>query len=143
MKWTGGGSEPAGVFVSGAHTGSYYMDRQLQVAMDCEDAVHKLTSALEERGMRVYRSFDLRAALAAIPDCTCPHHGTDKCTCQYAVLFVYGRTSTPLLIVAHGRDGWTHLLLSEEEVVAAEVSKSVWEVLTALFQQETTLRRVS
>ena len=85
------------------------MDQPVQIEMDCQVVVQALTQALEAQGMRVYRSFDLRTALAALPNCGCPHHGTERCTCQYAVLLVYGDAPSPALVAAHGRDGWTRL----------------------------------
>ncbi len=85
------------------------MEQQVQVAMDCQETIEVLAQALEIQGMRVYRSFDLRNALASLPECDCPHHGTEQCTCQYAVLLVYGDASSPVQVVAHGRDGRTWL----------------------------------
>jgi hypothetical protein len=83
----------------------------MQLALDCRDTIGALTGALEALGLRVYRSFDLRAALVGLPHCSCPHHGTEQCTCQYAVLLVYGAGSSPVQLVAHGRDGHTWLKL--------------------------------
>lgn len=50
-------------------------------------------AALRKHGFHVVRSFDLASALdPADPTCSCPHHGTEQCTCRYAVLLVYGNT---------------------------------------------------
>lgn len=81
------------------------MNCEYQVELPHNVVIERLSDALEAAGLRVYRSFDMRNALAALPDrCTCPHHGTSKCTCQYAVLLVYGNAPAPALMVIHGRD---------------------------------------
>ena len=46
---------------------------------------------LMARGFQVERTFDLHAARLAQVDCTCPHHGTNDCTCQMIVLLVHRR----------------------------------------------------
>ncbi len=99
------------------------------VTMDCQEAVSVLVRTLEARGMQVYRSFDLRSALASLPDCDCPHHGTAQCTCHYAVLLVYGDTPPPALVIAHGRDGRTWFTLSEANSPPAALREAVSEVL--------------
>lgn len=78
-----------------------------------EDAVALVTNALEQRGFHVIRSFDLAGTLDPDdPACSCPHHGTERCTCRYTVLLAYRlpQTSTAVefashSIVIHGRDG--------------------------------------
>ena len=71
-----------------------------------DTGVTRIIHALREVGYQVQRSFDLRSALeAALPDCGCPHHGTEACDCQYAVLLVYANGGTPTPLVVHGRDG--------------------------------------
>lgn len=86
------------------------MEEQVVFA-PCTWTVTALTDALNQRGYRVERSFDLRSALHSHNQCTCPHHGTEKCTCEYMVLFVYEEISTtpPVVIIAHGRNGITWL----------------------------------
>lgn len=84
------------------------MNYEYQVELSHDVVIERLTDALEAAGLRVYRSFDMRTALTALHDeCTCPHHGTSKCSCQYAVLLVYGDTPAPALVVIHGRDETT------------------------------------
>ena len=60
---------------------------------------------LSRHGLHSIRSFDLRSALEAWPDCECPHHGTAQCTCQYVVLLVYGPRNTPVTVVVHSNSG--------------------------------------
>ncbi|OGO66991.1 MAG: hypothetical protein A2Z37_06185 [Chloroflexi bacterium RBG_19FT_COMBO_62_14] len=60
---------------------------------------------LSEHGLHSIRSFDLRSAMEAWPDCECPHHGSAKCTCQYVVLLVYGSRNTPVTVVVHTNSG--------------------------------------
>lgn len=84
------------------------MEYEYQVELPHDVVIERLSDAFEAAGLRVYRSFDMRNALAALHDeCTCPHHGTSMCTCQYAVLLVYGDAPAPALVVIHGRDETT------------------------------------
>ncbi|OGO72519.1 MAG: hypothetical protein A2Z37_13510 [Chloroflexi bacterium RBG_19FT_COMBO_62_14] len=75
-----------------------------------EAAVQALTSALNQQGVHVLRSFDLRQAIAAHDEeCDCPYHGSIHCTCQYIVLLAYDDDSDPVVITAHTRADVTHL----------------------------------
>lgn len=93
-----------------------------------EDAVALVMAALQQRGFRVVRSFDLASALDPDdPACSCPHHGTDRCTCRYTVLLVYGpvvgetppeigpASIAPRSVTIHARDAETHISLSRFE----------------------------
>jgi hypothetical protein len=85
--------------------------------LDAEAAVQLATDALERHHLRVVRNFDLRNALQTQDSpCTCPHHGTADCECNYVVLLVYDRAPTPDWatppagkIVIHSHDGMTWL----------------------------------
>jgi hypothetical protein len=68
---------------------------------DSETAAQTATLALTRCNFRVVRSFDLRSALVAHKDCTCPHHGTTACTCQFVVLLVYKAGTGPVVITIH------------------------------------------
>ena len=90
-----------------------------------EAAARTATAALIRCGLHVVRSFDLRSARtshadseASRWDCTCPHHGTAQCACQFVVLLVYGDPSTlplvagqvataPLVLTLHSHDDRT------------------------------------
>jgi hypothetical protein len=83
----------------------------VEIHKPCNDIVVKLTALLQEAQFRVERSFDLQSA--RIAGCTCPHHGTDQCDCQYIVLLVYDDTPAPLTLVVHGHDGWSWITLAD------------------------------
>ena len=68
----------------------------------------KLTSA----DFRVVPTFDLQVARNAHPDCPCPHHGTDECSCQLVVLLVYGKQTDPATLIIHGHDDKTWISLA-------------------------------
>ena len=88
-----------------------------------EDAVAVVTNALKQRGFHVIRSFDLAGALDPDdPACSCPHHGTERCTCRYTVLLVYRppQASDPVhfaphSITIHARDGEAYIGLARLE----------------------------
>ena len=86
---------------------------------DGETAAQAVTAALTQRGLRVVRTFDLRSALAAHADhaasswdCDCPYHGTDRCTCQFIVLLVYGDAGGPVVVNAHSHDAQTRVRIA-------------------------------
>lgn len=83
----------------------------LTLQSDSQTAVEESIRRLEQSGMQVLRSFDLKVARAAQVGCTCPHHGTEHCDCQMVVLLVYGKYSFPVTLVVHGHDGQTHIAL--------------------------------
>ena len=81
-----------------------------------ETTAQVVMAALQRRGLRVLRSFDLRSALstrshrqAAPCDCGCGDWGTDHCDCQYVVLLVYGSTGVPIAVTVHSRAGLARL----------------------------------
>lgn len=92
-----------------------------------EEVVASITRTLEQKGLRVYRSFDLRTARSADVGCTCPHHGTAECDCQMVVLLIYGPEGQPSTLVLHGHDEHTW-------VVSMETANSELRAgITALF----------
>jgi hypothetical protein len=75
-----------------------------------------VSAALQRRGLRVARSFDLRSALAtdsrrlaALCDCRCANFATAQCDCQYVVLLVYGSTGGPVVVTVLSRAGLARL----------------------------------
>ncbi|MBI3160100.1 MAG: hypothetical protein HYZ26_10935 [Chloroflexi bacterium] len=50
----------------------------------------------------VLQSFDLKGAESALKACSCPHHGTRDCECEYVVLLVYGGDEAPITLEGHG-----------------------------------------
>jgi hypothetical protein len=77
-----------------------------RVLFDCggETAASVAALFLGRSGFRVQRSFELTSAMAAVEDCCCPYHGTERCTCQFVVLLVYGDQGDPVVVTAHSRD---------------------------------------
>jgi hypothetical protein len=89
---------------------------EFSLRLDAEAAVQLTTHVLEQHQLRVVRNFDLRNALhSQDTPCTCPHHGTAECECNYVVLLAYdmtapGRRPQPAgQIVIHSHDGTTWL----------------------------------
>jgi hypothetical protein len=101
------------------------MEEHIQAGVDCQTAVDALTEALEGDGLRVYRSFDLQAALTYLPNCGCPHHGTAPCDCQYVVLLVYDAAALPTQIVAHGRDERTWLACPATSTLLSQIRRAL------------------
>lgn len=90
------------------------MLHEFAASLPWEKSVAGIRRALTAAGLRVEQSFDLRAALALVPNCTCPHHGTAACDCHYSVLLAYGQTlSVPITLVVHGRDNRSWITVSE------------------------------
>lgn len=77
--------------------------------LDGATVVPAATAALTRLGLYVVRSFDLRSALATQADCVCPQHGTAQCTCQFAVLLIYGDAPQPVTLTIHCRNGQTQM----------------------------------
>lgn len=85
-----------------------------EVEAPCDLVRQQVTRALGEAGLRVRASFDLQTARRLLADpgeCPCPHHGTDECACQYVVLLVEQPGEAPVVVVLHGREDYTALLV--------------------------------
>lgn len=89
--------------------------------------------ALITAGFYVTRSFDLRSALAALPDQACPHHGLAPCDCQYCVLLVYGRGSVPETLIVHGNNArcWIALAKPWTRRAASDLAADIVHALAA------------
>ncbi|MEW5956257.1 MAG: hypothetical protein AB1801_00920 [Chloroflexota bacterium] len=90
------------------------MSNSILLNADSETAAQSVTAILTRQGYRVLRTFDLRSALDTHDDCACPYHGTDRCTCQFVVLLVYGDAAEPVVVTAHSRDTQTHLQIVQD-----------------------------
>ena len=90
------------------------MQREFTVNTVCDEIVAAIRRELVAAGFRVEQSFDLRSALALVPDCTCPHHGTALCDCQYNVLLIYGQALTPASLIVHGHDQQCWIALADD-----------------------------
>ena len=91
------------------------MQESILIQLEGEPALIVLSETLTRAGFCVSRSFDLRSAMAALGSCTCPNHGTDACTCQFAVLLAYALpTGSPIVITAHSSGPCTYVSFVEE-----------------------------
>jgi hypothetical protein len=82
----------------------------------CNQVVENLKAELRAGGMDVRLSFDLQNARRLLRDpdsCSCPHHGTARCTCQYMILLVSVPGVPPLTLVAHGHGRRTQIFLPD------------------------------
>ncbi len=84
----------------------------LTVNQTCEQVDKSVRATLTSAGMRIVQTFDLQIARLAHPDCSCPHHGTEQCSCQLVILLVYGKQQDPATLVLHGRDSKTWISLA-------------------------------
>jgi len=107
-----------------AEYGEMDMNQNVQlvtIQANCDEATTQAAQLLSGAGLQVVRSFDLRSARMAHAECTCPHHGTAQCTCQFVVLLVYGQGGAPVTLVAHGHDGQTWLSLVDTPQQPADI----------------------
>ena len=84
----------------------------LTLSENCKQVDGWVRASLSRAGLRVVPTFDLQIARLAHPDCSCPHHGTDQCSCQLVILLIYGKEEVPATLVIHGQDGKTWLSFS-------------------------------
>jgi hypothetical protein len=86
---------------------------------------------LENAGLRVIRTFDLREARLSHPDCPCPHHGTEECDCQMSVLLIYHRMESPASLMIHGfqETTWLYLVATPEQPVQHTLNTLIREIL--------------
>jgi len=110
--------------------------RELVVDRACHEVVPALQGALRAAGLRVEQSFDLRSALANVPSCACPHHGTALCDCQYNVLLVYGQAGMPVSLIVHGHDNRTWIALANCPGAAAELAAQITQAVAGLFRND-------
>jgi hypothetical protein len=96
-----------------------------------DKALSHVTRALEAKGLQILRSFDLQVARSVHANCSCPHHGTEKCDCQMVVLLVYAPGKPPITLVVHGHDGQVSFVLvdSPQEGGDQQVAMSVRQLL--------------
>jgi hypothetical protein len=97
----------------------------------CEEAVAWITRQMDDLGLHVMVTFDLRLARIAHSDCPCPHHGTDQCDCELSVMLVYKTGSKPVTLLLHGYDGktWLSLVNSPQQPVDARLEGLIRKVL--------------
>lgn len=79
----------------------------------CGEAVRWMSVHLKQSGLQIVQTFDLHDTRFDHNLCTCPHHGTEQCSCQMIVLLVYDNGFPPASIIAHGHDGQTWFMLAD------------------------------
>ncbi len=79
----------------------------LTVDLTSDNAIEWITDRARHAGLQVMRTFDLQDTWNPDIDCPCPHHGTERCDCEMAVLLIYKKGFQPISVVAHGHDGKT------------------------------------
>lgn len=85
----------------------------LTLEQTSEQVDTRVQERLTQAGLRVVQTFDLQIARLAHPDCACPNHGTDQCSCQLVVLLVYAKQEEDAAtLVIHGQDGRTSISLA-------------------------------
>jgi hypothetical protein len=85
----------------------------LTLSESCKQVDEWVRANLSRAGLHVVQTFDLQIARLAHPDCSCPHHGTEQCSCQLVILLIYGKQEEPATMVIHGQDGKTWLSFSK------------------------------
>jgi hypothetical protein len=85
-------------------------------------------------GLQVVRTFDLREARLAHPDCPCPHHGTEDCDCQISVLLVYDKEQPPASLLIHSFQDttWVYPVDTPEHPVGQRLDQLIQKTLTQL-----------
>ncbi|GJM40257.1 MAG: hypothetical protein DHS20C20_05390 [Ardenticatenaceae bacterium] len=91
-----------------------------------------LANLLEDFGLQLSPSFNLRAALPEDIVCNCPHHA-DNCDCDLTVLLVYGAEPQPATLLAHSHNGrtWLSLVDGGEERSSSDLSLQIKSALAA------------
>lgn len=89
-----------------------------------DEALQWTKTKLDRAGLRVIQTFNLNTVRDRSMECPCPHHDTDVCDCQMAVLLVYGSEKAPATLTLHGNNGQTWISVvdtSHNEIAAAEL----------------------
>ena len=109
------------------------MDHPVGFGCSSAQAAATITELLAREGLAAVRSFDLRSLDLPPGLCSCPHHGTPECTCEYIVLLVYGAPREPVSVTLHGRDGRTdaQLVRDANRRPDAALARAVEETLRA------------
>ena len=108
------------------------MQNTLLLGINGDEAVKTITENLKGHGFYVLRSFDLRSALTTVEvGCECPHHGTEKCDCQYVVLLIYGAAVEPVTLTTHSHNNQTRVQIVRDATMNPDphVVESVMTVL--------------
>lgn len=98
----------------------YPLTNLLSVSADSQALMAQIIPTLRQLGCQVVQSFNLQTARLAHSGCSCPHHGTDQCSCQMAVFLVYGKSNSPLTLILHSRDEVTEISLVDDPALLAD-----------------------
>lgn len=118
------------------------MDYTVRINQPNEQIIPELIEVLRHQALRAILTFDFQHARSPHVSCGCPHHGTEACNCQYAVLQVYDPQhgyEVYRTITIHGRDEqvWLSLLkkpASPRQIVPAHkaLESKLLEILFSL-----------
>jgi hypothetical protein len=97
-----------------------------------EETIYWTIRQLENAGLRVIRTFDLRESRHSHSDCPCPHHDTEACDCQMSVLLIYHGEQPPASLLIHSfqETTWLYLVDTPEQPVDQNLDLSIREILT-------------
>ncbi len=111
----------------------------LFVEQPYEHAVQSVTGRLTVLGFRVLITFDLPVLQNTISGCDCPYHGTENCDCRMSVLLVYGETTMPVSLVAHGHHGrtWFSMVDTSDQPVDPKVRGDIESAIVPVRSQYT------
>jgi len=116
----------------------------LKVEAYCSQYVVPLKKELEAEGFVVFQSFDLQSTRVIHETCSCPRHGSEKCTCELVVFLLYRPIGGPITLILDGCDGFTNIYLnvvSENALRSGSIGaieKAIWDV-TSLFPVQATI----
>jgi hypothetical protein len=133
--------EEVGLYLNERQT----MDHTLQVNRPSRQVTTELIGELERQGFHVMQTFNLQLARSHQVDCHCPNHGTEQCTCQYAVLFINDPQQTHKVsrtVTIHGKDDevWLSLLKNSasQNQANAELERRLLAILLKLANPSST-----
>jgi len=84
---------------------------KVTIKRNCKEVLQLLTERLSAQGLQIVRSFDLKTARIAHPECSCPRHGNKDCDCQMVVLLIYGDGESPISLVFHNDNEETNFTM--------------------------------
>jgi hypothetical protein len=107
---------------------------QMTVGGPWQPILKQLVRRLSIGGFMVRRTFDLqlaRQSLGTSEQEVCPHHASERCSCQYLVLQVGGAGTSASMVVLHGDDDTTKvsLISAAGEKANADVAAAVCEAV--------------
>ena len=111
------------------------------VAAPWRPLLRHLLRRFSENGLTVNRTFDLQAARRSLRNASqapCPHHGSNRCTCQYLVLQIRRLGFGSTVLVVHGQDRVTRIATVAEagEGRGGGVAGQVHRELAGLMRRE-------